>query len=248
MFLRSKEESKSHLSLDYLTENTLRAKRTRKIPTVLTREEIVQLFENLDGIYLLAAKLLYGSGLRLMECMRLRVKDIDFISNTITVYSGKGDKDRVVMLPVNLKEDLRIHLEQHKKEHLKDLDLDHGRVKLPDALCVKYPNADKEWIWQWVFAAKSHYLDRENGRIFKHHIHESSIQKAIKKAAVNSNIPKKISARTLRHSFATHLLESGVNIRVVQELLGHKQIETTMIYTHVILEYKSKIKSPLDYL
>lgn len=229
-------------------KNTLRAKRKRKIPTVLTREEVSVLLDNLYDTYLIIAKLLYGCGLRLMECMQLRAKDVDFESNTITIHSGKGDKDRVVMLPENIKKELRGHLEKCEAQHTKDLKLGYGFVKLPDALSKKYPNAGKEWTWQWVFPAKSFYVDKEKGNIYKHHLHESNVQKAIRAAAIKSNIPKKISAHTLRHSFATHLLESGVNIRVVQELLGHKQLETTMIYTHVLLEYKNDIKSPLDFL
>ena len=229
-------------------ESTLRAKINRKIPTVLTREEVAEVFEYLSGTYLIMAKLLYGCGLRLMECMSLRIKDIDFESNTVTIHSGKGDKDRIVMLPKNIKPDLKEHISLCKNQYLNDLELGHGLVRLPDALSRKYPNASKEWGWHWVFPAKDHYIDKINGNIYKHHIHESNFQKAIKNASRKTNIPKKISAHTLRHSFATHLLESGVNIRVVQELLGHKQVETTMIYTHVILEYKNKIKSPLDYL
>jgi len=229
-------------------KNTLRAKRKRKIPTVLTREEVSTLLDNLSDTYLIIAKLLYGCGLRLMECMQLRVKDISFEPNTVTIHSGKGDKDRVVMLPENVKKELRDHLKKCKNQHAKDLKLGYGFVKLPGALSKKYPNADKEWMWQWIFPAKSFYVDKENGNIYKHHLHESNTQKAIRTAAIKSNIPKKISAHTLRHSFATHLLESGVNIRVIQELLGHKQLETTMIYTHVLLEYKNNIKSPLDFL
>lgn len=229
-------------------KDTLRAKRNRKIPTVLTREEVASFFKQMEGVYLLIVKLLYGSGLRLMECMTLRIKDIDFSSNTITVHSGKGDVDRVVMLPANIKPDLDRHIKQVEEVFVKDSELGHGRVKIPDALATKYPNAEREWIWQWIFPAKSYYIDEKNGKAYKHHMHESNIQKAIKNASIKAGIPKKISAHTFRHSFATHLLESGVNIRVVQELLGHKQIETTMIYTHVILEYKTRIKSPLDYL
>lgn len=229
-------------------ESTLRAKRNRKIPTVLSREEVSKVLEFLNGTNLLMVKILYGSGLRLMECMTLRIKDIDLSRNIITVHSGKGDKDRTVMIPAKISRELQNHIEYVKSIYEKDKTMGNNRVKLPGALSIKYPNAEREWPWYWLFPAKSLYVDKHDGRIYRHHIHESVIQKAIKKAAIKSDIPKKISAHTFRHSFATHLLESGVNIRVVQELLGHKKLETTMIYTHVLLEQKNTIKSPLDYL
>jgi len=230
-------------------ENTLRAKHKRKIPSVLTREEVSEVFKHINGdTNILIAKILYGSGLRLMEAMTLRVKDIDLSRNIITVHSGKGDKDRTVMLPEKITLDLKNHLSNVKDTYENDKIMNNNRVKLPDALSKKYPKAEKEWIWYWVFPAKNLYIDKKNGKPYRHHIHESVIQKAIKNASVKSNIPKKISAHTFRHSFATHLLESGINIRVVQELLGHKKLETTMIYTHVLLEQKKDIKSPLDFL
>jgi integron integrase len=229
-------------------EETLRAKRNRKIPTVLTRKEVSEVLKYICGENLLIAKILYGSGLRLMECMTLRIKDIDLSRKIITVHSGKGDKDRIVMLPETIIPDLQIQIEHTKSIFEKDKVIDNNRVKLPDALSRKYPNAEREFKWYWVFPAKNFLVDKNDGKTYKHHIHESIVQKAIKNASIKSNIPKKISAHTFRHSFATHLLESGVNIRVVQELLGHKKLETTMIYTHVLLEYKDDIKSPLDYL
>lgn len=229
-------------------ENTLRAKRNRKIPTVLTREEVSHVFNHLTDINLLISKILYGSGLRLMECMTLRVKDIDLSRKIITVHSGKGDKDQTVMVPDKIIIDLKNHIKTVKNNFDNDKIMNNNRVKLPNALSKKYPKADKDWIWYWVFPAKNLYVDKMNGKTYKHHLHESIIQKAIKKASLKSEIPKKISAHTFRHSFAIHLLESGVNIRIVQELLGHKKLETTMIYTHVLLEQKNNIKSPLDFL
>ena len=229
-------------------ENTLRAKRNRKIPSVLTREEVSKIFKYINGVNLLIVRILYGSGLRLMECMTLRVKDIDLSRNIITVRSGKGDKDRTAMIPKKISQDLQNHIKNVKNIFEEDKAKGNNRVKLPDALSKKYPNAEREWVWYWVFPSKNFYIDKKNGKVYKHHIHESVVQKVIKKASIKSNIPKKISAHTFRHSFATHLLESGVNIRVVQELLGHKKLETTMIYTHVLLEHKNDIKSPLDYL
>ena len=229
-------------------EDTLRAKRNRKIPSVLTREEVSEVFKYLNGEKLLIVKILYGSGLRLMECMTLRIKDVDLSRNSITVHSGKGDKDRRVMIPEKIKLDLQNHIENVKTVYEKDKAMNNNRVKLPDALSKKYPNAESEWAWYWVFPAKNLYVDKHDGKTYRHHIHESVIQKAIRNASIKTDIPKKISAHTFRHSFATHLLESGVNIRVVQELLGHKKLETTMIYTHVLLEKKNTVKSPLDYL
>ena len=202
-------------------EDTLRAKNNRKIPVVLTRNEVSEVFKHLNNENLLIAKILYGSGLRLMECMTLRIKDIDLSRNIIVVRSGKGDKDRTVMIPEKIIQDLSDHISKVKNIYERDKAMNNNRVKLPDNLSKKYPNADREWIWYWVFSAKNLYVDTNDGKTYKHHIHESVIQKAIKKAAIKSNIPKKISAHTFRHSFATHLLESGANIRVVQELLSH---------------------------
>lgn len=229
-------------------ENTLRAKHNRRLPSVLSREEIKIIFMHLHGVPLLVSKLLYGSGLRLMECMTLRIKDFDFSAGIITIHSGKGDKDRTVMVPKSLQEEIKFYIEKYHNNFKKNPDNKSIQVKLPYALSKKFPGAGNEWLWQWLFPAKNLYVDKDNGKRYRHHLHESVIQKAIRSAAINSCISKRISAHTFRHSFATHLLESGTNIRVVQELLGHNNIETTMIYTHVVLESKNSIKSPLDNL
>jgi integron integrase len=229
-------------------QNTLRARRGTRVPVVLSRDEVSILFSHMDGHPLLVSKILYGCGLRLMESLQLRIKDIDFSTGSIIVHDGKGEKGRIVMLPKRIVSELKSHIEIRRQEYDADIRIGHGRVKLPSALVRKYPAAANEWNWQWVFAAKSHYVDREDGEVYRHHIHESVIQKAIRAAAKKSAIPKSISAHTLRHSFATHLLQSGVNIRVIQELLGHSRLETTMIYTHVLLSQQNSTRSPLDTL
>jgi integron integrase len=225
---------------------TVRAKRTKRLPVVLTRKEVGLLLQNLKGIELLISQVIYGSGLRLMECLRLRVQDIDFEQRLVTVRSGKGDKDRLTMLPEALIPTLQSHLGKVRNLYNRDLKMGHGEVKLPHALSSKYPNAAREWSWQWVFPARSLYVDKETGKVYRHHIHQSVIQKAMKQACLKADISKPASVHTLRHSFATHLLESGCNIRAIQELLGHKNINTTMVYTHVLSETRNSIKSPLD--
>jgi integron integrase len=180
------------------------------------------------------AMLLYGAGLRLMECLQLRVKDIDFTTNQIIVRAGKGDKDRHTMLPAAVKEPLAKHLELIRRQHQSDLECGMGRVALPNALERKYPNAGKEWGWQWVFPATSHYTDKITGEKRRHHLHESVLQKAVKQAVQKAGISKPASPHTFRHSFATHLLEDGYDIRTVQELLGHADVSPTMVYTHVL--------------
>ena len=229
-------------------ETTIRAKEKRNIPAVLSPDEVGLLLEHLTGTYSIIARLLYGCGLRLMECLTLRIKDIDFKQKIVTVHSGKGDKDRIVVLPDKLIPDLTDHISDLKNSYEHNKKIGHGLVKLPDALSSKYPSASSEWIWQWLFPAPSYYIDKSDGKVYQHHLHESSVQKSINKAASETGIPKKISAHTLRHSFATHLLESGVNIRTIQELLGHKYLDTTMIYTHVVASFKKNIRSPLDFL
>jgi integron integrase len=225
---------------------TVRAKRGIRLPVVLNVEEVKALFSQLSGRGLLIGQLLYGSGLRLMECARLRVKDVDFDDNLVYVRSGKGDNDRTTILPKSAREGLRNHLAQVKLIHDKDLAEGHGEVHLPDALSRKYPKAGKEWAWQYVFPAQNLSVDPRSGKIRRHHISDKAIQSAIGRTIRAAGIAKHATVHTLRHTFATHLLMNGVNIREVQELLGHKNVETTMIYTHVLRDMSHASKSPLD--
>ncbi|MEW6613871.1 MAG: integron integrase [Thermodesulfobacteriota bacterium] len=227
---------------------TVRAKRGPKIPVVLTQEEVKGLLSKLGGKDLLIIQLLYGTGMRLMELARLRVQDIDFGLNSIIVRAGKGDKDRMTVMPEAVKESLKEHLCHVMKIHEKDLEKGYGEVHLPEALDRKYPNAAKEWGWQYVFPAASLSVDPRSGKVRRHHISPSSIQKIVAGAVRKAGIVKHASVHTLRHSFATHLLMNGVNIREVQELLGHKNVETTMIYTHVLRNMSKAPMSPLDTL
>lgn len=226
--------------------DALHAHKPKRLPTVLTRDEVRRLFDHLSGVNLLMARLLYGSGLRLMECVRLRVKDLDFDYRTITVRDGKGEQDRVTILPDSLVVPLQDHLRVVKRTHDQDLARGYGAVYLPDALARKYPNAHKEWIWQYVFPASRLSVDPRSGAVRRHHLDESGLQKAIRKAARQAGIPKPVSPHTLRHCFATHLLEAHYDIRTVQELLGHKDVKTTMIYTHVLQRGGLAVRSPLD--
>lgn len=226
--------------------DTVRAKRGLKLPVVLTVSEIQELFKYVKGKNLLIIQLIYGSGLRLMELARLRVKDIDFDSNLIFVRSGKGDKDRSTMLSGFVKLELKRHLEEVKSLHDKDLKAGYGEVSLPDALERKYPNAPKEWGWQYAFPSERLSVDPRSGKIRRHHISDKAIQNIVKYAVRRAGIVKNASVHTLRHSFATHLLMNGVNIREIQELLGHKNVETTMIYTHVMKNISNAPQSPLD--
>jgi integron integrase len=228
--------------------NATRAKKPRRLPTVMTNEEAMKVINNLSGSNKLMAKLLYGSGLRLMECLRLRVKDVDFGMHQIMVRDEKGKIDRVTLLPESVMADLKEQLERVKAIHENDINQGYGKVYLPYALSRKYPNANLEWCWQYVFPSKSLSKDPRTGATRRHHIHENSLQKAVKKAVKLTRIPKPVSCHTFRHSFATHLLESGYDIRTVQELLGHKDVNTTMIYTHVIKKGGKGVKSPLDTL
>jgi integron integrase len=228
--------------------NTVRAKRGIKLPTVLSIEEVKQIFNHMNGTNLLIAELLYGCGLRLMELCRLRVKDIDFAANTIFVRSGKGDNDRSTMLPSAVKKRLQKHLEDVKCLHEQDIAQGHGETYLPNALDRKYPNAGREWAWQYVFPSSKLSVDPRSGKIGRHHISEKTVQVAVRNAVKKAGIAKHATVHTLRHSFATHLLQNGVNIREVQSLLGHKNVETTMIYTHVMRDMATAPKSPLDLL
>jgi integron integrase len=228
-------------------EGVVRAKRSKRLPVVLTKEEVKQILAHLTGTPWLMAMLLYGGGLRVMECCRLRVKDIDFSKNETLVRAGKGDKDRYTMLPSNVKEPLVGHLGAVRRLHDDDCRRGLGRVALPNGLERKYPNANREWGWQWVFPATSHYVDRLTGEQRRHHLHESVLQRAFKEARFKAGIAKPATCHTLRHSFATHLLESGYGIRTVQELLGHSHVNTTMIYTHVLNRGGKAVRSPADF-
>jgi integron integrase len=226
----------------------VRAKRKINLPTVLSRDEAKSLLSYLNGVYLLMGQLMYGCGLRLTECLRLRIKDVDFENNLLMVRSGKGEKDRALMIPEKIKEELSKHVTSVKEVHDQDLKMGYGEVSLPNALEKKYPNAAREWGWQWVFPGEKLSVDPRTGKVMRWHIHPSALQRAVKEAVLRANLPKMASCHTLRHSFATHLLEAGHNIRTIQELLGHKHVNTTMIYTHVIRKKPSEIRSPLDVL
>lgn len=226
-------------------ENVVRAKKPKHLPNVLTKDEVNRLLAYMSGEQWLIANLLYGAGLRLMEALRLRVKDVDFEYWQIVVRDGKGAKDRVTVLPEKITDALREHLVRVRRLHEEDLRLGFGEVYLPFALERKYPKAGKEWIWQYVFPAVKRSIDPRSGIERRHHVSPNFVQSAVKTAVGQSSIHKKISPHALRHSFATHLLENGYDIRTVQELLGHKDVRTTQIYTHV-LKNKSFVKSPLD--
>jgi len=223
-----------------------RAKRPKRVPVVLTRDEIHKIFAHLHGMPRLMAGLLYGSGLRLMECVRLRVKDVDFGYARVTVRDGKGAKDRVTMLPVNLAMPLQRHLAKVKTQHEQDLEDGFGEVHLPHALERKYRGAARSWPWQFVFPSSRISMDPRTGTRRRHHVDENVLQVAVKRAVRASGVNKPASCHTLRHSFATHLLENGYDIRTVQELLGHKDVSTTMVYTHVLNKPGIGVKSPLD--
>jgi integron integrase len=226
----------------------IRARKPKRLPVVLTREEVKAVLSRLHGDKWLMASLIYGAGLRLMECLRLRVQDIDFARNEITVRDGKGAKDRVTMLPQSLKAPLQDHLRKVKAVHEKDLRDGWGRVQMPDALDRKYPNAPTDWRWQWVFPQEHRWTNPKTGQQGRHHVHESVVQKAVTQAVREAGLTKRATCHTFRHSFATHLLADGYDIRTVQELLGHKDVKTTMIYTHVLNRGGKGVRSPVDAL
>lgn len=233
------------IKLDWL-EDVVRARRPKRLPVVLSRDEVARLLNTLQGIPQLIARLMYGTGLRLMEALRLRVKDIDFTHRQVVVRAGKGDKDRYTVLPEALIEPLRAHLLKVQALHQSDLANGYGSVQLPFALARKYPNADREWGWQYVFPSGKFSTARGDTVLRRHHLDEKNLQRNIRQAVVRCRFGKPVSSHTLRHCFATHLLEAGYDIRTIQELLGHKDVNTTMIYTHVLNKGGKGVRSPLD--
>jgi integron integrase len=228
--------------------DNVRAKRPFRLPVVFSTAEVAKIISQLDGTSALMAKLMYGCGLRLNECMRLRVNNIDLDRGLVFVRAAKGDKDRMIPMPMSIREDLKAHLGRLKGLHAKDISLGHGEVHMPEALDRKYPNASKELGWQWFFPSKNLSVDPRSGKVMRHHVLDNSFQRLIKRAMLKAGMNKHGSCHAFRHSFATHLLENGTDIKVIQELLGHNSLETTMIYTHVAQKKLAVVESPLDRL
>lgn len=226
--------------------DVVRSPRSKRLPIVLTQSEVERLFAHLKGVYRLMAAVIYGGGLRLRECVKLRVKDIDLEKNLISIIGAKGDKDRKTILALGIKDDLIQHIEMGRRLYEIDRENNTPGVELPVALERKYPNAGKEWIWHWVFPASHLSTDPRTKIIRRHHIYPTTLQRHLKRAAVSAGIAKRVTVHTLRHSFATHLLEAGYDIRTIQELLGHSNLKTTMIYTHVAAKNTIGVKSPFD--
>ena len=224
----------------------VRVGRPARVPQVLTPDEARRVIEHVDGVSRLVVKLLYGSGLRLLEALQLRVKDVDFGRREVLVRDPKGRRDRITTLPASIEIDLRAHLEKVRRVHDSDLERGLGSVVLPTAIARKFPNADRDWLWQWVFPARTRYTDAREATERRHHLHESAVQRAVHDAARAAGMTKRVTCHTFRHSFATHLLERGQDIRTVQELLGHRDVTTTMIYTHVLRLGAKGVRSPLD--
>jgi len=224
----------------------IRARKPKRLPVVMTQDEVKAVLSNLSGDKWLMASLMYGAGLRLMECLQLRVQDIDFGRNEILVRDGKGAKDRITMLPESLKAPLQEQLKKARAMYEKDLADGWGCVQLPNALDRKYPHASKDWRWQWVFPQENRWKNTKTGEEGRHHTHETILQRAVSEAARNAGIVKRVGCHAFRHSFATHLLEAGYDIRTIQELLGHKDVSTTMIYAHVLNKGGHGVRSPID--
>jgi len=227
-------------------DGVIRAKRPQRLPTVLSRAEVKLLLGELTDPSRLVASMLYGSGMRLAECLGLRIQDVDFARSELMVRNGKGGKDRITMLPASLHTPLRDQMTDAKARYHRDREIGDIRVEVPQALARKYPKSGAEWPWQWVFPATRTYVDKATKAVRRHHLHQSVVQREVRSAVIRAGIQRKAGCHTLRHSFATHLLEAGYDIRTIQELLGHKNVTTTMIYTHVLNRGGRGVKSPLD--